>query len=401
MPDHGIVLNIDGVYFRKSACGRVSAIDFVAWATGNKAQASQTVINIGKRIDDTGGLAFLWIKELPKRVFTGSLQKTSSLDKSQALKMMTILPSVKASLLREVALDMINRLFADDETPYTVVDANANSDEFALSTMIFPSGKFFDVIVLNIDGVDFRKSACGRVSAIDFVAWATGNKKQASQTVINIGKRIDDTGGLAFPWVGELPQCVFTGSLQKTSSLDKSQALKMMTILSSVKASLLREVALDMINRLFADDETPHTVVDANANSDEFAVSTMIFPSGKFFGETKAHKDGKEWMALNSDTIKIQWAFCPVCYKPAPAACIAGSSVRVEGPIAGSGYVADVLIFLDDETHIAIEVCHTSPVAPEKKSYYKEQGILMYEVHTSEIRRAIAWGGQSSLQHFP
>jgi hypothetical protein len=157
-------------------------------------------------------------------------------------------------------------------------------------------------IMTGLDCTKMRMSDCGRISSIDFVAWAAKqSRKQASQTLINLAKKVDkDTEVLLYPWVGELKKCEFAGSLNKTSSLDIDDANHLMMILNGNKATQFREAAAKTIGRFFAGDPTLKPEIDANAKSDgPVQQLARVSHGGKAVQDTEEDKYQDDMIEVN------------------------------------------------------------------------------------------------------
>jgi hypothetical protein len=101
------------------------------------------------------------------------------------------------------------------------------------------------------------------------------------------------------------------------------------------------------------------------------------------------HDVCKIWIANNINSISFVTAACPRCNTLTMGHSVKGGIAAIEATVPGTRYRADVLIKVDEKTLVSIEVAHTHLTAAKKISECEETGTIVYEVQTTEIKRAI------------
>jgi hypothetical protein len=235
-----------------------------------------------------------------------------------------------------------------------------------------------------------------RVSIMDFVMAVTRqNNKRASATIKNLESTGSDffrvLGEFQFPGRGEREQYV----------LCAPEAIELLMILPGKKAKAFRqEAAVGLLLKIFAGDPTLQELLVKNAlvanplkaflghMRDVEPIVTASVKLGEG-GESEAHDECKHWIVANINSISFATAVCPMCSTPILGVSVTGGLIAVEHIIPGTNYRADVLVRIDEDTHVAIEVAHTHLISAKKMFECKQAGNTVYEVETKEIKRAI------------
>jgi hypothetical protein len=235
-----------------------------------------------------------------------------------------------------------------------------------------------------------------RVSIMDFVMAVTGkNNNCAGEVIRNLKKNTPE-------FFSEFQKYQFSGASQREQFvLNAPEAIELLMILPGKKAKAFRhEAAVGLLLKIFAGDPTLHELLAKNAvlsnplkaflghMRDVEPIVTASVKLGEG-GESEGHDECKHWIAENINSISFATAVCPTCSTPILGVPVTGGLIAVEHIIPGTNYRADVLVRIDEDTHVVIEVAHTHLISAKKMFECKQAGNTVYEVETKEIKRAI------------
>jgi hypothetical protein len=233
-----------------------------------------------------------------------------------------------------------------------------------------------------------------KAAAIDIVMLVTGKNNKDSADIIRKLEKSED-------FIKHLPKFQFSGPGQRPIHvIDATDANELITITPGKIAMAFRRESSKLLTRVFAGDPKLHDLLNKNALVGDpmqtflnhlADVTPAVMTSVKLGegGETEGHDECKHWVATNINNIAFATGVCPTCSTPILGLSVVGGLTAVEHITPGTNYRADVLVRLDQDTHVAIEVAHTHLISAKKMFECKQAGNTVYEVETKEIKRAI------------